>query len=126
VPKVEDRPARASTAGSAIAEPAVTNTAGLGRSRAGLFALVPAFVWWLCFLVAPIGLVLISAFYKRGFYGGIVWQFTLGNFSRAFTPLYIGVFMHSVRMALVTTLICLVFGYPGARTRARATSCSSS
>ena len=114
MPKVDDRPARASTAGSADAEPAVTNSTKLGRSRLGTLALAPAFVWWLLFLIAPIGLILISAFYKRGFYGGIVWQFTLGNFSRAFTPLYVGVFLHSVRMALLTTAICLVVGYPAA------------
>jgi spermidine/putrescine transport system permease protein len=114
VPEVHDRPARASTVGSADAEPAVSHVTRRGSARAGILALVPAFAWWLLFLVAPIGLVLISAFYKRGFYGGIVWQFTLGNFSRAFTPLYVGVFLHSIRMALVTTLICLAVGYPAA------------
>jgi spermidine/putrescine transport system permease protein len=41
-----------------------------------------------------------------------VYEFTLDNYVRAFDPLYLGVLWYSVRMALITTVICLLVGYP--------------
>ncbi len=114
MPKVDDRRTHASTAGSASAGPAVPNAKDLSRSRWTWLGLVPAFVWWTVFLLAPIALILASAFFKRGFYGGVVYQFTLSNFSRAATPLYMKVFWHSIKLAFVTTVVCLAVGYPAA------------
>ena len=76
--------------------------------------LVPAFVWWAAFLLAPIGLVLASAFFQRGFYGGVVYDVTFDNFSRALSSLYLKVFWHSIKIAFLTTVICLAIGYPAA------------
>lgn len=84
------------------------------RRRAGLLTLVPGFVWWAIFLFAPIGLILVSAFFQRGQFGGIDYEFTLRNFTRAIDPLYLKVLWYSLRMALLTTAICLVVGYPAA------------
>ena len=88
--------------------------AGLSRSRYGRLTLVPAFAWWAFFLIAPIGLVLVSSFFKRGTYGGIVYEVTGANYTRAIDPLYLKVLWYSVRMALLATAICLLVGYPAA------------
>lgn len=66
------------------------------------------------FLLAPIALVLLSSFFKRGPFGGVVYQFSFANYSRALNPIYLRVLWYSVRMALITTVICLVVGYPAA------------
>ena len=114
MPQVDERIPPEATTGPADAGPVVRRERGLGRSNVGRLGLVPAFVWWGVFLFAPLALILASAFFKRGTYGGVVYTFYLGNFHRAFTPLYVHVFMHSLRIALVTTAICLAVGYPTA------------
>ncbi len=38
--------------------------------------------------------------------------FTLDNYTRLLDPLYFEVLLHSLNMALIATLACLVLGYP--------------
>ena len=84
------------------------------RLRLGALVLAPALIWWVLFLVLPIGLVLVTAFFKSGPYGAIIYEPTLRNLSRALDPLYAGVLWHSLWLALLATAICLVLGYPAA------------
>ena len=86
-----------------------TSSAG----RRGLL-LGPALTWWVLLLAVPVGLVLAYAFFKRGTYGGVVYEFGFGNFERAFDGLYLDVFWFSVRVALEATLLALLIGYPTA------------
>ncbi|HEX7246848.1 MAG TPA: ABC transporter permease [Actinomycetota bacterium] len=87
---------------------------GLARSRYGRLTLAPAFVWWAFFLLAPIGLVLVSSFFRRGPFGGVVYELTGANYTRALDPLYLRVLWYSIRMALIATVICVLVGYPAA------------
>ena len=100
--------------GAEAAVPAASAPAGLGRVRLGWLTLVPGFAWWAVFLLAPIGLVLVSSFFRRGQFGGVVYEFNLENYARAFDPLYLKVLWYSVRIAFTTTVICLLVGYPAA------------
>jgi spermidine/putrescine transport system permease protein len=87
---------------------------GLIRRRDGRFTLAPAFLWWGVFLAAPLVLVLANSFFRRGPFGGVVYQPTLDNYVRAVDPLFLGVLGYSIQMALITTVICFVVGYPAA------------
>jgi spermidine/putrescine transport system permease protein len=42
----------------------------------------------------------------------VIWSFTWENILRVFDPLYLDTFLRSVGIALVTTLLCLLLGYP--------------
>ena len=42
----------------------------------------------------------------------MIWQFTTENFARVFDPLYLSTFVRSVYIAVVTTLACLLLGFP--------------
>lgn len=86
----------------------------MGRLRHGRLTLVPAFLWWAIFLVTPIALILVSSFFRRGPFGGVVYELTLDNYVRAIDPLFLGVLWYSVRVAFITTAICLLIGYPAA------------
>ncbi len=74
--------------------------------------LSPAAAWLIIFFLAPLFIVLIYSFLERGTYGGVVWTFSLENFERVFDSLYLSTFGRSLYIALVTTLACLIFGYP--------------
>jgi spermidine/putrescine transport system permease protein len=68
--------------------------------------------WILLFVVAPNLLVVMTSFLTRDDAHFIRWQATLENYLRLFDPDYLAVFGHSFYMALVTTLLCLLVGYP--------------
>ena len=53
---------------------------------------------------------------RRGAYGTVEMQFTLENISRVFDPLYLGTLWETVKIAVITTVICLLIGYPFAYT----------
>ncbi|MGI6148416.1 MAG: ABC transporter permease [Firmicutes bacterium] len=75
------------------------------RSR----AMLPYVVWMAIFIVAPLFLVVYYAFTHTGFNGA---EFTLANFQRVFQPIYLRVLWRSVNLAVASTAICLIVGYP--------------
>lgn len=83
------------------------------RERLSLGVLLsPTLFWLIIFFMVPLLVILIYGFLDRGTYGGIVWNFQLDNYIRFADPLYLRIFWRSFVIALITTLICLVMGYP--------------
>ena len=83
------------------------------RRRTNLFVfLFPATAWLLLFFIVPLLIVLLYSFLERGTYGGITWEFTLRNYQRVTSGLYLGVVWRSIWLALITTVACLLIGYP--------------
>lgn len=82
-------------------------------ARPGLL-MAPALLWLAALMVVPCGLVLALAFFRRGIYGGIDYSFGAESLSRVLDPLYLGVFLHSARIAGLVTLIAVVIGYAAA------------
>jgi len=77
-----------------------------------LFLISPSLFWLVVFFLLPLLLVLAISFGQRGTYGGVRWDLTLENYTRFFDPLYLRIFGRTVVIALTTTVICLVIGYP--------------
>jgi spermidine/putrescine transport system permease protein len=86
------------------------------RTRRERFALgvllTPTLFWLIIFFMVPLLVILIYGFLDRGTYGGIVWKIQLDNYIRFADSLYIRIFWRSFVIALVTTAICLLMGYP--------------
>src|SRR6266849_2559442 len=68
----------------------------------------------------PLLLVFAVSFASRGTYGWIEWTFTLANYTSIADPLYLRIFWRSLWLAVITTVICLVMGFPMAYAIARA------
>ena len=64
------------------------------------------------FFVVPTVLVVLLSFRKRGTLGEILPEYTLEHYRRLADPLYMGILVDSMIMAVVVTLLCLVLGYP--------------
>lgn len=79
----------------------------------------PVTFWIVIFFVFPLLYILLVSFMKRGVYGGIEYIFTLDNYIRFFDPLYLNVLWQSIFLAGVTTILCIIFGYPFAYIIAR-------
>jgi len=80
----------------------------------------PVVLWLLIFVAAPLMYIFVISFMKKGLYGGVVASFSFQNYLRIFDPLYLRIFLVSIIIATVTTLLCLILGYPFAYIIARA------
>lgn len=71
----------------------------------------PYAIWSAIFIIIPLFLIVFFGFTKNvdGQY-----VFTLENFERLMDPIYFKVFGRSIWLALLSTIICLVVGYPAA------------
>jgi spermidine/putrescine transport system permease protein len=77
--------------------------------------MAPGVLWLLGLMVVPCLLIFLLAFFERGTYGGIDWDApTFENLKRAADPLYLTIFWDSARIALLTTILALLIGYPAA------------
>ena len=83
--------------------------------------LSPVVIWMLAFFVVPIFLILIASFFKKGEVSGINYSVaTLENFSKFFDPRYLKILFDSLIISIITTVVCLLLGYPFAYYVARA------
>lgn len=74
--------------------------------------ILPALLWLLAFQAVPLALVVLISVATRGLYGSVVFDFTLESYRRFFDPLYLSVVADSLWVAGVTTVACLLLGYP--------------
>ena len=98
------------------------------RSLQGLALVLPALAWMVLFLLVPLALIVALSLAWRGPYGPVDWGDSLGellrslsldNYLRLFDLLYLSLLWNSLRMAALTTAICLLVGYPVAYFLAR-------
>jgi spermidine/putrescine transport system permease protein len=83
------------------------------RKRTSLLVLLlPALIFLLVFFVCPLAIVLLYSFLERGTYGGVSWIFTLNNYQRLANSIYWIVLWRSCWLAFLTTVACLLVGYP--------------
>lgn len=93
------------------------------RSKASIWSLAPYSAWSVLFILVPLVFVAYYAFTDENF------RFTTENITRFFTEtkaedpntrIYLMIFMRSLKLAAISTLICLIMGYPIAYIMARA------
>jgi spermidine/putrescine transport system permease protein len=68
--------------------------------------------WLVGFFLIPIFYLLAVSFAERSPYGTIAWVLGLRNYARAFQPAYLEIYWRSIWMALLTTILCAVLGFP--------------
>lgn len=74
--------------------------------------LSPVIIWMFAFFLIPLFLVVSVSFLTRGQYGNIQYKFTLDNYIRFIDPMYFKIFWDSIVVSFMTTLSCLILGYP--------------
>src|SRR5690606_26902632 len=68
--------------------------------------------WLVLFVFLPNLMIIVTSFLTRDDANFVTMVFTLDNYARLLDPLYFDVLLHSLNMALIATLACLVLGYP--------------
>lgn len=81
----------------------------MSKRKQGSFLAYPYIIWSAIFIVVPLLLILFLSFTIETDNGMI---FSLANYQKILNPLYLGVFGYSIWLAFLSTIICLVLGYP--------------
>ncbi len=81
--------------------------------------LIPLYVWTAVFVLFPLAIVIYFAF-TRDTGSGLA--LSLESFARLSDPMYLGVMVRSFKIAIISTLICILCGYPVAYILARSKS----
>ena len=82
--------------------------------------LAPAALVTITLFFVPLLIALAYSFLTRGPYGGVFPPWTLDNYRRALDPLYLAILWRSIWLAGISTLLCLILGFPLALYIARA------
>lgn len=85
------------------------------QRRAGLgpwFAVTPMMGWLLLFVIVPTLMLVVVSFCERDSLGRVVYTFSFDNYLRAFDWKWLKILGISVWYAFLTTVICLILGYP--------------
>ena len=81
----------------------------MNKKKQGSFLAYPYIIWSALFIVVPLLLILFLSFTVE-IDNGMV--FSLANYKKILNPLYLEVFWYSIWLAFLSTVICLVLGYP--------------
>jgi spermidine/putrescine transport system permease protein len=73
---------------------------------------LPATFWLIVFFTLPLVIIWIYSFADRGPQGQIIWNFGLWNYARALEWIHLGIIWKSVWIAAITTIICILLGFP--------------
>ena len=79
------------------------------RNKNLSFAAYPYVLWSAIFIVIPLLLIVFFSFTSK-VEGRFVFSFE--NFQRLFEPIYFTVFIRSIWLAVLSTVLCLILGYP--------------
>jgi spermidine/putrescine transport system permease protein len=111
-------------ASSQLSSAVVAEEKRLRNTRYGLLA--PGILTIFFIGIMPLSIVLVYSFLKPGDFGGVTWEFSFKAYlqllfeedifdeSLSFTTDYLQIFLRSVGLGLVTTMICLLVGFPTA------------
>ncbi len=72
-------------------------------------AAYPYFAWSTLFIVIPLLIVLFFSFTTKTSTG---YSFSLENYTRLFSSQYFNIFARSIWLAFISTILCLIIGYP--------------
>ncbi len=84
------------------------------------FLALPLILWLVVFVIVPLLLVVYYGFTVQNDDGTV--SVSLENFARFADPLYLKVVLRSLKIALISTLACLIIGYPVAYIMSRSSS----
>jgi spermidine/putrescine transport system permease protein len=78
----------------------------------GWLLMSPLLAWLILFVIAPAAILVVYSFCTRDALGQVVFEFNLNNYKRVLDPIYIRILFRSLLYAGLTTILCIIIGYP--------------
>ena len=79
----------------------------------------PVSLWMILFVTLPLMYIIFISFMSRGVFGDVVYKPTPESYQTILDPTYFKVIIKSLQAAGITTLLCILVGYPFAYIIAR-------
>ena len=83
-----------------------------GSRAAQTVMIAPTILWLLAFLIAPLVIVVGISFMTKNAHGGVNMPLTASAYKEMLKSDYLKIFVRSIWLALKSTVICLIVGYP--------------
>lgn len=72
----------------------------------------PVIIYSILLIFLPLVYIFVISFFKSDGYGGMIHTITLQNYIQLFDIVYVKIFIQSIFIALIVTLICILITYP--------------
>lgn len=82
------------------------------KNNKSLLLMLPLYIFTVMFVFLPLGYIVFLSFQGRARVWGFTPDFTFDNYRRILEPLYLSCIVQSVKLALSTTLLVALIGYP--------------
>lgn len=84
----------------------------LRKANPGPFYSWPMGLWFSVFFVVPLLIIICYSFMKRDMFGGVIHQFSLDAYKQMFSKAYAYIFLRTLWMTFVSTLISILIALP--------------
>lgn len=74
--------------------------------------IIPVIIYSALLIALPLIYIFIISFFKSDSYGGMIQMVSLENYIELFNSVYVKIFLQSILIAVVTTVICILIAYP--------------
>ncbi|QTQ15653.1 ABC transporter permease [Treponema parvum] len=85
---------------------------GRKKSNPGALYAWPMGLWFVAFFIAPLVIIVVYSFMKKGLYGGVEWEFSLKAYRQMLSPNYGILVMRTLRLSVISTLITILIALP--------------
>jgi len=73
---------------------------------------IPLYIFTILFVAGPLVYMFVLSFQTRAEVWGVINEFTFQNYLNILEPIYLKTFLVSIRLALTTTVLVVLIGYP--------------
>jgi len=91
---------------------APAHTGGAGKRNLGALYSGPMAIWFTLFFMAPIFIIIIYSFLKKGLYGGVDPFFSLEAYQYLGDRIFLGITLRTVLTSTVATIITILIALP--------------
>jgi spermidine/putrescine transport system permease protein len=82
------------------------------RKNYGTLYSSPMAVWFTIFFLAPIFIIIIYSFLKKGLYGGVEWEFSLDAYRYLKSSVFLNITLRTVFTSFIATVITIFIALP--------------
>ena len=93
-------------------KPAAPGKRGISNRNLGLAYSSPMAIWFTIFFLAPLIIIIVYSFLKRGLYGGVEPEFSLDAYHYLGDPVFLGITLRTVLTSIIATVITIFVALP--------------
>ncbi|MEG1125126.1 MAG: ABC transporter permease [Oscillospiraceae bacterium] len=88
------------------------HTAKSAVEKSNVFMAMPIYLFTIIFVAGPLIYMVVLSFLKRAEVWGVLSEFTIKNYTDILEPIYLKTFLDSFKLAIISTVIITILGYP--------------